>query len=285
MTEKQMTPADSTPPPTLKVAAYSSTGGRKTLQIGHLIEAFGPDNILIVNCEQGLNTIKSKLPGVAVYDVSAGNENLAPIDRFRQGWSWIKERDKPGAWLCVDGGTRVIQWMQDQIWSGTALAYNELVSGVRRNELSAAARPFGRFVTKDFDINSQGQWIELGMSAQRMFNMFVCLKANLYWTFWEDKTSVDQYKKDLPYTLDTPGNGARDAIKGAFDFICRLAPNAARDNCDAAFTNGQLQYAKVRDDWAGGVRVPAVIPNFNLAEFARFIRGEAKLPEVKKAAK
>lgn len=268
-------------PRTLKIAAYASTGGRKTLQIGHLIEAFGPENVLVINCEQGLGTIASRLKGVKTYDISADTSDLAPADKFRKAWKWVKEHDGPDKWIAVDGGTRVLEWMQDQIVANTSAAYEALLGGTRRNDLSAGIRPYSRFITGQLEINSQGQWVELGMAAQRMFNMFVTLKANLYWTFWEDKTSVDQFRKDLPYTVDTPGNGARKAIQGTFDFIFRLTPNG-NGGCKAAFANGAVQYAKVRDDWNAGLRVPATIDDFNLAEFARFLRGEAKLPEPKK---
>lgn len=270
------------PAPTLKLAAYASTGGRKTLQIGHLIESFGPENVFILNCEQGLGTIASRLNGVATYDIGSSGgketEGLSPADKFRKAWDWVKKNDGEGRWLCVDGGTRVLQWLQDQIWGGTAAAYNEIVSGTRRTDLTPAIRPYGRFITDRLDINSQAQWVELGMAAQRVFNSYVTLKSNLYWTFWEEKTSVGQYEKSLPYTIDTPGNNARLAIQGAFDFIFRLTPDG-KSGCTAAFQNGNLQYAKVRDDWNAGLRVPATVPGFNLATFARFLRGEGALPE------
>lgn len=273
------------PARTLKIAAYASTGGRKTLQIGHLIEAFGPENVLVINCEQGLGTIASRLKGVKTYDISTDGgkeaENLPPADRFRLAWKWVKEHDGPDKWIAVDGGTRVLQWMQDQIWAGTNAAYDALVNGSKRTDMGASIRTYGRFITSGLDINTQAQWIELGMNAQRMFNMFVTLKANLYWTFWEEQTQLDQFKKGLPWTIDTPGKNARVAIQGAFDFIFRLTANG-KGSCNAAFANGNVQYAKVRDDWNAGLRVPPQVEDFNLAEFARFLRGEAKLPEPKK---
>src|SRR5688572_25509460 len=69
----------------LKMAAYGVTGGRKTLQIGHLIERYGAENVGIINCEHGLGTINSLTDKRYIY-VAHG------LDDLRAAWGWANER-------------------------------------------------------------------------------------------------------------------------------------------------------------------------------------------------
>src|SRR5262245_66227795 len=80
---------------TLKLASYASTGGRKTLQIGYLIDLCGAENVGIISCEHGLRTIHSKLDERYVKVV--GNR-----DELRAAWGWANENFKrPDQWVCV----------------------------------------------------------------------------------------------------------------------------------------------------------------------------------------
>lgn len=257
---------------TLKLAAYAETGGRKTLQIGHLIETFGAENIGIISCEHGLNTIHSRVD--ERYVKTAGN-----LSELRSAWGWANERfNNHDKWVCIDGGTRVLNWVQQEIFSGAQAALEQMINGVNRRDLPADIRKFAPYVTKEMDLNTQQMWIKTGFECERILDTFVRLGANMYWTFWEDRTSLDQYTKGPPMIPDTPGKGALNAVKGTFDFIFRLVSTG--ENVTAYFRNpvgSNMYYGKTRDDWAGGVKVPDSISNFNLAKFVQLVKGEIKL--------
>lgn len=254
---------------TLKLAGYASTGGRKTLQIGHLIESFGVENVGIISCEHGLNTIKSRLDERYIYVVDS-REGL------RKAYAWAKERfTAPNQWVAVDGGTRALNWVQHDIFGGAQAALDEMIGGTRRADLPAELRKYAGFVTKELDLNTQQMWIQTGLQCERLLDGFVKLGTNMYWTFWEEQTSIDQYTKGVPWIPDTPGKGALGAVKGTFDFIFRLVSDG--DNVTAHFRNPpntRQNYGKVRDDWNSGVKVPDAITPFRLDEFVKRLKGE-----------
>ena len=251
----------------LKIAIYAATGGRKTLQIGHLIERFGASNVGIISCESGLNTIRSLVDPAFVYE--ANN-----LDELAKAYAWAKEKfPKPDQWVCVDGGSRVLMWIRDKWWSGAENALAQVINGVRPQDLPAAAKQFAVYVTKGAELNSQQIWIRVATEAERLFNAFVRLPSSSYWTFWEEKTNIDQFQKGLPWKPDTPGAGTFSAIKGAFDFIMRLVPDGER--CTAQCSDqSSVYYAKHRDDWKAGIRVPDEIKDFRLDEFVMKLKGE-----------
>jgi hypothetical protein len=251
---------------TIKCAAYGATSSRKTLQIGYLIETFGAENVGVISCERGLNTIRS-LADERYIKVAEDRDGL------RAAWAWAKETfTRPDQWVCVDGGTRALQWIHNDIFGGTQRAYEMVLSGTGKKDLPAALRPFAAFITGNDEMNSQGMWIRVGSEAERLLNTFVKLPSNMYWTFWEEQTNIDQYRKGVPWRPDTPGNGALGAVKGTFDFIFRLISEGEQST--AIFRNpvgNNENYGKTRDDWRGGVKVPDRMPAFNLAQFVKLI--------------
>lgn len=255
---------------TFKGAAYAETGGKKTLQIGHLIEAFGAENVGILSCERGLSTINSLLDERYIYRVDS-------IDDLRAGWAWANEKgfNTPDKWVCVDGGSRVLDWVQQEIFGGAQKALEIMLGGVGRRELDAKLRKYATFVTKEEDLNNQQMWIRTGFECSRLLDSFVKLGSNMYWTFWKEMTSLDQYRKGPPAIPDTPGKGALGAVKGAFDFIFHLVPSG--EGVTAHFRNtpgNNSYYGKTRDDWRGGIKVPDSINNFNLASFVQLVQGK-----------
>lgn len=246
-----------------KVALYGATGTRKTLQIGNLIREFGADRVGVVSCERGLGTIASAITNpnnVFVADSWA---------QFRQAFAWASERfTSADSWVCVDGGTRVMQWNAGEIWGGTDAVYTELALGKPKHELSASLRPFLRFITGQGDIDGQRQWVQIGRDADRLLNAWVKLPCNIYWTFWETQTSLDQYRKGLPWQVDAPGTASRDAIMGTFDFVGRLSYEDGK-LVGSFDPTSRVNRAKVRDDWNGGIKIPAVMSEFNLAELVK----------------
>lgn len=251
---------------TLKCAAYGATSSRKTLQIGHLIEAYGAENVGVISCERGLNTIRSLTDERYIFTAE-------DRDGLREAWAWAREKfPSPDQWVCVDGGSRALQWIHNDIFGLTQKAYEAIIGGKPKRDLDLSLRPYAAFVTGNDEMNTQGMWIRVGSDAERLLNSFVRLPSNMYWTFWEEQTNVDQYRKGVPWRPDTPGNGALTAVKGTFDFIFRLVSEG--DTSTAIFRNpvgNNENYGKTRDDWRGGVKIPDRITDFNLATLVSLI--------------
>lgn len=259
---------------TMKCAAYGTNSSRKTLQIGYLIETFGVENVGIISCERGLSTIKSFTDERYIKVVDDRNG-------LREAWGWAQENyTGTNQWVCVDGGTRVLQWIHAEVFGTAQRAYEAVLNGTPKRNLSPDLRAYASFITNNEEIDTGRLWGRLGTEAERLFDSFIKLPSNLYWTFWEELTSIDQYRKGTPWKPDTPGNLSFGAIKGAFDFIFRLVP--AGDTSTAIFRNppgNNENYGKARDDWHGGVRVPDRIPAFNLAELVGLIHGDKQAIE------
>ena len=257
----------------LKIAAYGVTGGRKTLQIGHLIERFGAENVGIINCEHGLGTISSLTDKRYIY-VAHGLTDL------RAAWGWANERfNRPDQWVCVDGGSRALDWINHAIFKGAQDALEGLLDNPQRSMLEPTVRKYASYVSKDFDLNSQQMWWRTGYECSQLLDAFIRIGSNMYWTFWEDQTSISQYVKGAPWIPETPGKGSLAAVKGAFDFIFRLVPDG--ENVTAIFRNppgNNANYTKTRDDWRGGVHLPDRIENFNLADLVEIIRPAGNKP-------
>lgn len=254
----------------LKIATYAETGGRKTLQIGHLIERFGSDNVGIISAEHGLGTIASLVMKDQVQEVTSMAE-------LRSAYMWAKQkytgRDQ---WVCVDGGSRVLQWIRDDIFVNVQRAYDAILDGTKPQDLDASIRPYARFVTARGEVDTMQIWIRTGMETERLLNSFVRLNCSIYWTFWQEQTNVDQYTKGLPWKPDTPGKGPLDAVKSAFDFIMRLVrdPSDPEKTVAQCSDSSKVYYAKHRDDWRAGIKVPDEIRDFNLADFVERVRGK-----------
>lgn len=251
----------------LKLAGYGATGGRKTLQIGHLIDAFGVENVGIISCEHGLSTIRGKIDERFVKVVDSRAD-------LRSAYAWAKEQfTKPEQWVCVDGGTRALNWIQQEIFGGAQAALEAMINGSARQALDGSIRPYAAYISKDLDMNSQQMWWKTGQETERLFDGFIKLGTNMYWTFWEKQTSISQYVKGMPWKPDAPGTGAGEALKRAFDYVFRLVSEGEQVN--AYFRNppnSNVITGKVRDDWDDGIKVPDSITNFNLADFVRLVR-------------
>lgn len=253
---------------TLKLASFASTGGRKTLQIGYLIDLVGAENVGIINADRGLTTIKSKTDERYVKTVDSRAE-------LREAWAWARDNfNAPHQWVAVDGGTRVLNWIQQEIFGGAQAALDGIIAGTSRGELKDL-RKYASYISKELDLNSQQMWWQTGQQCERLLDSFIKLNSNMYWTFWEKQSSLSQFQKGPPWKPDTPGTGAFEAVKRAFDFIFRLVSDG--DQVTAHFRNprgSNLNYGKVRDEWDAGIRVPDSIVGFRLDEFIRLISGE-----------
>ena len=259
---------------TCKVALFGANSTGKTLQIRSLIETFGPENVGIVSCEDGLKTIQSSIHPEQVVECNS-------IRELKQAFEWASGRyagkDK---WVCVDGGTRALQWIAGEIWAGTDAAFTLTATDVPRAEWPKGVRPFLRFITDKGNIDGVKQWIDIGRAIDYELNRWVKLPCNMYWTFWEDMTSRGQYDKGLPWQTDAPGKGGRDAIYGTFDFILRLTRDGEKFLATFDPLN-RVARSKARDDWAGGIKVISEQVDFNLARFAQTLKPQMAATEAK----
>lgn len=249
---------------TAKVALFGANSSGKTLQIRSLIEAFGHENVGIVSCEDGLKTIRSVVRPEQVKECNN-------ISEMRQAFKWASEKFwGPDKWVCVDGGTRALQWIAGEVWAGTDAVYTALALGQSKSDIPVALKPYLRFITGQGEIDGQRQWVQIGRDIDFELNRWVRLPANMYWTFWEDQTSLDQYRKGLPWQTDAPGKAGRDAIYGSFDVILRLTRNGEKIVATHD-PERRMVRSKARDDWHGGIRIPNEIPDFSLAALVQIL--------------
>jgi hypothetical protein len=122
-------------------------------------------------------------------------------------------------------------------------------------------------------LDGQRIWIQVGMDCERLMDAFIKLPSSVYWNFWEELTSKGQYEKGLPWKPDTPGNGAFNSIRRAFDYVFRLTREG--ELITAQCSNSPKAFAKKRNDQAI-IMVPNEIKNFNLAEFVEKAMGTVK---------
>lgn len=250
---------------TTKVCLYAPWGGRKTLQIGYLIEAFGAENVMVVNAERGLNTIKSKLtvPGnvLTVPSLRDLRANFPKVQAFADG---------PHKYVCLDGASRVVSWMANEQLNGADRFYEAM----KKNEPQRTDDlQFGRFIQKG-EINSMAVYNRVGRDSETLWNAWVGLNANVYVNFLEELTGSTNFEKTFPYGPDVPGKVGLTVVMSTFDYIGRLTYDNGR--LIGAFdpTQKHKYLAKVRDERDAGIVIPAEIPDFNLAEFFKLVRGE-----------
>ena len=258
------------------MALYAPWGGRKTLQIGYLIKAFGAENVLIVNAERGLSTIKSKL---TVPENVLTVPNLAELRKTFP--KVIKFATGPDKYVCLDGGSRVVSWMANEQLNGADRFYEAMKKNMpqRTEDLQ-----YGRFIQKG-EINSMAVYNKVGRESETLWNAWVGLNANVYVSFLEEMTGSNGFEKTFPYGPDVPGKVGLTVAMSTFDYVGRLTYEDGK--LIGAFdpTEKHLYLAKIRNDRDAGIVVPGEIPDFNLAEFIRLVRGEDSKYKQPKEAK
>lgn len=246
---------------TLKIAAYGEYDTRKTLQIGHLIEAFGSERVFIASAEAGLGTIRSLVMPERVFTVNS-------LDDFRNAWAWGAERAaSPDTWFVVDGGSRLMHWIANDLFEKA----NKAVEAMLRDKLTKDLIPFVRF-TSDNRVDGQKVYLEVALQIERLLGSLIRMGGNLYVTFLEDMTETNPVTRvrKPPYGPDIPGRRGLKAVMSTFDYVLRLKPGKSGA---LAITGGDDQsLARTREDGRAGVVIPDTIPNFNLADFVRLIQ-------------
>src|SRR6185369_15232190 len=132
---------------TLKMAAYGANNSRKTLQIGYLIETYGVENVGIISCERGLNTIKSKLDERYIKVVDNKQE-------LRDAWKWANDNFGAGQWIAVDGGTRCIQWLYNDVFGTAQQAYEKVLNGTQKSKLEPDLRKYAALITSTEELDT-----------------------------------------------------------------------------------------------------------------------------------
>ena len=246
------------------MALYAKFGGRKTLQIAHLIDEFGADNVLVVNAERGLSTIKSKLT------VQANVLTVPSLAELRAAFPKVVAfATGPDKYVCLDGGSRVVSWMANEQLNGADRYYEAMKKGLQipPNDLQ-----YGRFIQKG-EINSMAVYNRVGRDSETIWNAWVGLNANVYVNFLEELVGSSGFEKTFPYGPDVPGKVGLSAVMSIFDVVGRLT--YTDDTLIGQFDPTEYSYmAKVRDDRNAGIVIPREIPNFNLATLIKLLRGE-----------
>lgn len=258
---------------TTKIACVGETGTLKTVQIRYLIDALGWQNVGIISCERGLSTIESDVRKEQTFICNS-------LDDFDEALKWAQANfgsiDK---WVCIDGGTRLLEWTANKVWYSTDEAYDEIVmKNVPRQQLKGWAAYGSKFITKDGDVEGQRQWNTIASANLTLLNRAIKGEYNLYCTFWREKTQLDQYKKGLPWTVDAPGTGSRNAVYRTMDYVVHLDYDAGKliGYCD---TSSQVYRCKARNDLRKGIEIPKRSPDFNLATFVALLRPQTAAVE------
>lgn len=246
---------------TLKIALYGRFGSRKTLQIAHLIELVGQDNVLVVSAEHGLNTIRSK--------VKADNIIVAAsIPDMRKAWGAAQKFAGPNKWVCIDGMSQVTEWIANQQLS-MADRYYEAVQLNKTPDSDDL--PAGKYMNRG-EINTMAIYGKVGRDSENLLSSWIGLPVNLYCNYLEDMTGSNKFEKTIPWGPDVPGRVGLKAVMSSFDYVGHIKVED-NDTVTVGFDSASNFYmARTREDRTV-VQIPKTVPNFNLAEFVKLVQG------------
>ena len=248
----------------MKIAAYGRWSSRKTLQIASLIERFGADSVIIVNADKGIGPVHS----VARHVVEANS-----LDELRKAYGQVVTfiKDRPDAWLCLDGMTRVMNWIADEAIGGADEYAEQLALGTPHAGIETRLKPYRRFVTSDGNVDMMRIYGLIGTDSKNLLGAWLKLNCNMYSTYLEDSTSNGR-EKGPPYVPDVPGQVGLKAVMSTYDFVIRLTIKS--NKCVAQMDpTSQLYLSRTREDQAVSGALPKEIEDFNLADFVDRIRG------------
>lgn len=248
---------------TIKVAVYGEYGSHKTLQIRHLINAFGADKVAVISVERGLNTVRSSIKPDNVYVADS-------LETMRGAWAWADKNFNAGdKWVCIDGGSRMMQLLANEQFSGAERVFERKAKGL---DIRAADVPFSRYLTDKGNIETQQIYGRIGRDAENVLNSWLRLKSNLYVNYLQDLTGSNGREKTYPFGPDVPGRVGLKAVMSSFDFVLHLGLDDA-GKLIARTRPTPMYLARTREDRDTGVSIPAEMVNFNLASFVRAIQG------------
>lgn len=266
MTAKQQQPAVIEPVPlfsdTLKIALYGKFGSRKTLQIASLIKLVGAENVLIINAEHGLNTIRSKVVDKQVITV-------ASIPQVREAFVKAKQWAVPGKWVAIDGMSQVTEWIANDQLSMADRYYEAKQLG---REPADADMPAGKYFQRG-EINTMAVYGKVGRDSEGLLSAWIGLPCNLYCNYLEDMTGRSGFEASLPWGPDVPGKVGLKAVMSSFDYVGRLYYNDKGELCAGFNPKSNYYMARTRDD-RDVMEAPLEVTNFVLADFVKLVQGE-----------
>jgi len=244
---------------TLKIAAYGKFGSRKTLQIASLISLYGADRVVVVSAEHGLNTIKS----VVKHVIPVGN-----LGDLRAAYARVsKEFNTAQHWVCVDGMSRVMEWIANEQLSGADAYYDAVCKGSKHEELPETLKPYGRYMSDGGKIDAMKIYGRIGRESQNLLSAWIRLPSNLYCNYLEDMAGNSGREKSLPRGPDVPGQVGLKAVMSSFDYVIRLGYDTEGRLVGGLDPASRLYMARTREDRTVGQALPKEITGFDLGEF------------------
>lgn len=225
----------------------------------------GADNVLIVSAEHGLNTIKSKVKPEMVVAVSS-------IADMRVAWREAKVFAGPDKWVCIDGMTRVMDWIANIQLSGADRYYEATQS---HQQPAADDMQFGKYMQKG-EINSMAIYNRVGRDSEGLLGSWIGLPVNLYCSYLEDMTGRDKFEATIPWGPDVPGKVGLKAVMSTFDFVGRLDYDRERRLIAGFDPASNFYMGRTREEKDAKIDVPKSIMDFRLDEFVRLVSGEVK---------
>lgn len=249
---------------TLKIALYAEWGRRKTEQLGRLIESVGMDNVVIASCDQGLDTIDSVVDYDRVVVVNSWSD-------MRGAYKFASEHidGRSNQWVLVDGATSLLLEHVNSLFAATEEAYD---FRARKQNIPDHLITASRYLSKNDQVDGMAIYGRVGRDLTRLFQTWKALGANLVFTFLEELTGVtDKREKTYPFGPAIPGNLGYRAAMSTFDYVVRLWYDAQGKLTAGTKATGMYE-ARTREDQRGGIEIPAVISDFDLAKFIQLIR-------------
>ena len=247
-----------------KIAVYADNNGGKTHQIRYLIREYGHENVGIINGERGLGTIRGDVREEQVFHINN-------VEDISLAFKWAKEKyDRPGAWVCMDGCTNIMQMLMSEHFDTAIRCVNYIIMKGAET-LPKELKLYQRFVTfKDgcWNKDDRALYGHGGRQAERFWSAWVRQDWNIYATFWKEKTGQGDGKRVLPYGHDVPGKMGFSAIRGAFDYIMHLEPEGKSFTATCR-ADPAVYVTKMREDRDLGISVPDTIKNFNIVDFVK----------------
>lgn len=253
----------------LKFAAYGRWGTGKTRQIGMLCDGVGADKVYIISADKGLNSIAGKFLPANRFEVNS-------VDEYRkiggELFKRLKENTDRDVWLCIDGASRIFQWMASQALDEADDYGARRAMGEPHEAMPVHLKPYKRFANAEGVIDQQRLYGPIGTDITRSINGFMRASANVYITLGEDETTRDR-TAGPPYTPDIPGKVGLKELMRTFDYIGRmvLADGAPMLQIDPEKVN--FYWSRTRDNREVTGKLEGEIRNFNLAMFAKRMRG------------
>ena len=247
-----------------KIAAHADPNGGKTHQIRYLIREYGHENVGIVSGEHGLGTIRGDVKEEQVFEVTSP-------ETANRAFEWAKENYmRPGAWICIDGGSGIMQMFANNHFNRADKAMECIVlKGVE--SLPKELKIYQRFVTCNkgvWNVDMMAIYGLLGRQAERFWGAWSRAPWSLYANFWTEKVGQGDRERTLPWGPDCPGRMGLAAIRGAFDYIIKLEAN--NGGFDAIVRDDpRVTVTKMREDKDLGIDIPDTIKDFNIVEFVK----------------